>query len=397
MDRIAKRAIALLAILSLTNYLLRMNISIAGKFMMPALGLDEIHMGQVFSAFLIGYTIFQVPGGMLADRLGPRHVLFGAAASWAILTALTGAVAGSVAFASLLAIRFLLGAGEAAMYPAGTRAIADVAPPDRRAFANALMIAGAALGSAFAGPVVASLMVALGWRASFYLMAAVAMLAAIAWRLGAPQDRGKESSEKIPWKSALANRDLLALAASYFLDSYVLYMFVFWLYMYLVDVRKFGILSGGFFTSIPFALATMCVPLCGFLTDRLSLRLGKRRARLIIAMSAFAICAALLWLGVIALSPYLAVAFISISVAAPMSTEGVFWSSATDAGPASPGAAGGVLNTAGNLGGVVSTALVPILTKHFGWYTAFAVAAAASIAGGAIWIFLRGEREGLGK
>src|SRR6185436_879390 len=141
---ISRRGVlSLLFVLSLLNYLLRTNISIAQQYMQPELGLTDIQIGQVFTAFMIGYTLFQVPAGRWGDRYGGRVVLTVAAVIWGVTTLATGMVPGvltrtaSGAFVSLLAFRFVLGVGEAAMFPVAGRVVADWVPAPARAFSNA--------------------------------------------------------------------------------------------------------------------------------------------------------------------------------------------------------------------------------------------------------------------
>ena len=108
-----------LFILSAVSFLDRVNISIAGSSIAAEYGLSDVHLGWVFSSFLLGYALFQTPGGRLADKWGSRRVLTAGVLWWGIFTALTAAVPSGLARALLLfiSIRFLLGAGEAIIYP----------------------------------------------------------------------------------------------------------------------------------------------------------------------------------------------------------------------------------------------------------------------------------------
>ena len=303
------RIVGLLAGFSLVAYILRMNISVAAKFMMPDLGLTQIQMGQVFSAFMLGYALFQVPWGILGDRSGPRRMLTAAALVWVAATALTGFApgmaipGGAAAFVTLLILRFALGAGQAALYPLAARTVGNWMRASERAFAYSLIIAAAAAGSAFTGPLVAWSMVALGWRASFYLCSILALAIAALWyryatdqpeshpAIGAAElaviqrerPAGSTGRPSTAWFTLLRNPNISLICASYFLSSYVLFMFIFWLYLYLVEERKFSVLSGGFFTSMPYILALIVVPLGGYVSDRAGRRL--------VAIAGFAIAA----------------------------------------------------------------------------------------------------------
>jgi len=392
------RIIALLALFSLVAYVLRMNISVAAKFMMPDLGLTQIQMGEIFGAFMLGYAIFQVPWGLLGDRFEPRRVLAIASLVWAITTALTGFLpvrlprGEAAAFASLLMLRFLLGAGEAALYPLAARAVGNWMRESERAFAYSIIIAAAAAGSAFTGPMVAWSMVAFGWRAAYYLCSILALVIGGLWYWYARDQPEVVAPVRAPsesWLPLLRNRDLILICASYFLSSYVLFTFIFWFYLYLVDARGFSVLSGGLFTSMPYILALAVVPAAGYLSDWLSNLFGTRRGRRFVAIAGFGIAAVTLFLGTRAANAYAAIGALSISVASMMATEGPFWSSTIDVAGRHAGAAGGIMNMAGNLGGVASTSLVPLLVKKLGWGVALGSCSAVAIAGGLLWLLIR--------
>ena len=117
-------------ILSAVSYLDRVNISVAGKSIAEEYGLSNVHLGYVFSAMLIGYALFQTVGGRLADRFGARRVLTAGVVWWGIFTGLTALVPSNIRGALFLfiAIRFLLGAGEAVVYPASNQFVARWIP-----------------------------------------------------------------------------------------------------------------------------------------------------------------------------------------------------------------------------------------------------------------------------
>jgi len=111
------------------SYVEQMNISVATAMMMPEMSLTKMEMGQVFSSFLWGYAIFQTPAGRFGDVYGPKLTLALAALIWAATSALTELLPsllfhGPIAvMATLLLLRFLLGAGEAATFPVGARSV----------------------------------------------------------------------------------------------------------------------------------------------------------------------------------------------------------------------------------------------------------------------------------
>ena len=153
--------LALLFLVSVVTYLDRVNISVAARQMMPALGLTDLQMGQVFSAFVVGYAVCQIPGGWLGDRWGSRVVLAAAVVWWSVFTAMT-AVAATLpvveilgVVATLAGVRFLIGVGEAAALPNFNRTVADWLRPHERGLGIGIAIGGIGVGSALAPPLTA--------------------------------------------------------------------------------------------------------------------------------------------------------------------------------------------------------------------------------------------------
>ncbi len=125
------------------------NISVAGSSIAAEYHLSQIQLGWVFSSFLWGYALFQTLGGWLADRLGPRRVLTAGVVWWGIFTALTAAVSPAMAGAVFLfvLVRFLLGAGEAIIFPASNQFISRWIPTQERGIANGVIFAGVGAGA----------------------------------------------------------------------------------------------------------------------------------------------------------------------------------------------------------------------------------------------------------
>ncbi|HEX6773694.1 MAG TPA: MFS transporter, partial [Acidobacteriaceae bacterium] len=143
-----------LFVLSAVAFLDRTNIAIAGIQLGREYGLSNQRLGGVFSAFLIGYAIFQIPAGWLATRWGPRRTLTLGAIWWGVTTACTAALPSTIAYAMgwLIGIRFLLGAGEAVIYPAANQFVAQWVPFRERGFINGLIFAGVGAGSGLTPP-----------------------------------------------------------------------------------------------------------------------------------------------------------------------------------------------------------------------------------------------------
>ena len=261
---------AFLCALSFVAYMQRAAISIAADRMMPELGLTQLQIGWLETAFLVSYAALQFPGGVLGQFLGSRYMLtlcggvaVLATAAAPVLPSLAG---GGALFAGLLLAQFGLGAAQAPFFAVLTGALERWFPPRQWALTQGISSGGAGLGSAVAPPLIASLMVALGWRKALLIVAlpAVALLAAW-WQYArdapaqharvttaelAELDYAAESANASPleWqrlRSLLLNRHLCGLTLSYAFMNFVFYLISFWSFLYLVQARHFTVLDGG--------------------------------------------------------------------------------------------------------------------------------------------------------
>src|SRR5271156_2279037 len=172
-----------LFVLSGVSYLDRVNISIAVGPIAEAYHLSDIQLGKVFSAMLVGYALFQTVGGRLADRFGARRVLAGGVVWWGIFTALTALVPANIAGALFIfvAVRFLLGAGEAVIYPSANQFIARWIPTTERGIANGWIFAGVGAGAGLTPLIVTYIMVHYGWRSSFWVCSIIGFAVGAVW------------------------------------------------------------------------------------------------------------------------------------------------------------------------------------------------------------------------
>ena len=392
-----------LSCFSLVAYVLRMNISVAAVFLVLELHLTKAQLGQLFGSFLVGYTAFQLPWGIFGDRFGARSVLCIAAISWGVTSFLTGLLPGLIfkvgvgSFLALMVLRLLLGVGEAAGFPVAARAIASSMPKSRHGWGYSAVVAGLAAGSALTPPLVSRLMVSFGWRASFYITSSFAFILAAVWSIvsrdqspvtaSVPAMRPKIIASS--WRRLFRTPAIWNLSLSYFFESYSLYVFVFWSYLYLVERRHFTILQGGFFTGLPFLAAMLVVPAVGYVSDLAAERFGYSMGRRNLAIALMTISAIFLFCAVRLDDPYPAVGAISLSVASLLSVEAIFWSSAIEVGGHDAGAAGAIMNTAGNLGGILSTFSIPLLLRAFGWSVAFGSSSALLLLSALLWLRIK--------
>ena len=411
MERTTSRWIlVLLASFTFVSYLLRTNISVAAELMMPALGLSKINMGQIFTSFLIGYAIFQIPGGLLGDRIGPKITLGVSVLVWGVCTILTGSVAYATGnrfltpFILLWLVRLVLGLAEATTYPVGSRVVANWIAPHKRAFATSLMLTGTSVGAAAASPLMSWLMVRIGWPAAFSVTAIGAFLVAIVWFIFAADKPASLNSRIAPAINPLAmaevnssekltdilkSKRVVLLCCSYVSEGYVLFLFVFWLYIYLVEVRGFGMLKGGLVAALPWITGLCFTPLGGFAADRFA---ASSRSRITgakyVVMACYSASGLLLFAAAYSAQLAVCIAALCLSVGFLMAGESPFWACATYFSGKHAGTIAGVMNTAGILGGIASTSLIPVLVSRFGWLVALSSGAVMAFVCSLIWIVI---------
>ena len=184
----------------------------------------------------------------------------------------------------------------------------------------------------------------------------------------------------------LTSPSFVLLTASYTLQGYVGYIFVFWFYLYLVDVRKFDLLRGALWASLPWILSIVSIPLGGAVSDALVARLGPARGRRLVPMAGLVGGAVLLSAGARTSDGRVAAACLALATALVLSVEGSFWAAMMDLARGRSGTAGGVMNMGSNLGGLVSPALTPVHAASIGWENALHAAAGLSAIGGLLWL-----------
>lgn len=390
--------LALLFAISAVTYMDRVNISVTARQMMPAYGLTDQDMGYVFSAFVFGYALCQIPGGRLGDRWGARVVLACALVWWSLCTVLTAVVAtlplatavGIVG--ALVIVRFLLGVGESVALPNFNRAVADWMPPGQRGLGIGIAIGGIGIGAAITPPLASWVMVNYHWQSVFYLSALIGLVVALLWVLCSRDQRGGDSAPKVttstpvPWRQLLRSRSLWWLVASYSCLGYVAYIYMSWFYLYLVNVRGIDLLRGGWLAAGPFLAILLFCPLGGWITDRLVPRLGLRKARLSVGMLGMVLAGGLIAVGAWVESHTMAIVCLSLGAGWLYFTVGAYWSVTTDLSKTHAGTLSGVMNTGANVGGVISPSLTPWLADHWGWTASLLVAAGIALCGGLMWM-----------
>src|ERR1700726_5060446 len=163
----------LLCLMYLITYLDRVSLANTATLIMKEYGFSKVTMGVIFSAFVWAYALFQVPGGWLNDRFGPRRVLALIVAYWSVMTAATAAATGAFSF---VIVRFLFGIGEGGAFPGATRAMQLWYPRHERGFCQGVTHSASRLGAAITPPLVVLIMTTIGWHAVFYFCGAAGIV-----------------------------------------------------------------------------------------------------------------------------------------------------------------------------------------------------------------------------
>jgi ACS family glucarate transporter-like MFS transporter len=389
----------MLMMVASVGYLCRVDITVVAPHLMAELHFSQPEMGRVFGAFLLGYTLFQIPSGWLAGRMTTQALFLALAVGWSALTFATALVGRPYfglalgALPALLVLRFLLGIVAAPTYPAAGRAISLSVPPVMHGRANGLVLSSVGIGSAVAPPLLGFVTVHWGWRPALVGAALLAGAAAVAWRFIVPSPRTATAARWQEVRSAahdgaspLLRPNFWFLTASYTLQGYVGYIFIFWFFLYLVQVRKFELLQAAWLTTLPWILSLIVIPLGGVVSDWAVKRWGSTWGRRIVPVPALALAGGLILFGAHTRSAIVAAASLTISTALVLVTEGPYWASMTQISGPHSGTGGGVMNFGCNLGGMISPVITPWLAARVGWEMALALAAVLAFVGAVLWL-----------
>ena len=390
------RIVGLIFLLALINHIDRANISIAAPVMMRELGWSEALFGVIFSAFLWGYTVIQLPGGYVADRLGGKLIPY-LCLGWSIATFLTPL--GAMSFSLMLVLRFLVGAFEAPIVPA--MSITNAAWVPRHELARAQTIIPAALngGIMLGYPLVTGVTSAYGWPAVFYLCGGIGIIWAFIWLWdgrGTPEEhpsvspqelayiqaeRVKPVSEHQGWGPVLRSPRVWALAISYTLWVYNMWLMASWLPSYLVKGRGFSVNEMGMLGGAITGAALVGTVAGGWLSDLLLRRgVSANTARKTIPTICMVIGAPFMVLGVSVESAWLCVGLLMVARLFNDAALAGFMSLPTEMSPRHLGAIWGCMSTFGSLSGMAAAMLAGYqVTATGNWALPFYTAAGAIV------------------
>jgi MFS family permease len=384
---------ALMFALSVVNYFDRTILSVAAPGIMKEYSLSPTTMGAVFSAFLISYTLLMTPGGRWSDRFGPRNMLAITALGSGLLTALMplGATPGLGSLIGvipgLFIVRLGFGIFTAPLYPAAARMNAITMPPLQRARVLGFVNAGAGFGGAVSPILFSAMLARFGWRQSFVMAGVAAVLLGILW-LATLTDHPVETraTQHTQWAVLLNNSSMRWLIAGFAALDYYEYIFFYWLYYYLGEVRKLSADDAAYYTTMPFLAWVVMMPLGGWLADRLVARHGIRQGLRWVAVGALLISVLGLAAALNVADINLLVALLSLAFGCAAIADVVFWAAVISLAGAQAGAAGGLMNTGGNFGGAIAPFLTPLIASYYGWSAGLYVGALVALIGVVAWL-----------
>ena len=396
----------------------RFNMNVAAKYIQQEFGLSNLQIGSLLSAFVLGYALFQAPGGWLGDRFGARRVLTLSVIWWSAFTALTAAAPSFFlanwvgVVASIWIVRFLIGVGEGPALPNTNKMIGRWMAPYERARGNSLFIVAVGIGGAFTPPAIAWAMTHWGWRICFVGCGLLGVAVSALWHWSSTespeQHSGVNAAElrliqadrppppahrAMPWRRMFTGSSIPALMVSNFMLGYVTYIFYTWFFLYLVNVRNLPVISGSYWSVAPFLAMLAAAPLGGYWSDAMVRRIGHPWGRrLPVFITAFLSCT-LLIVGSRLSDPYQAILLLALAAGCNGVCAVTSWALPNDLSEHYAGSVAGVLNTATNLGGALSPVLTPWIAQRFGWVTALDFAAGFMLCIVLLWFRIHPERR----
>jgi MFS transporter, ACS family, glucarate transporter len=375
------RVLVLLSLLSAITYLDRICISVAGPRMQNELHISPHAWGWVGSVFAISYSVFEIPGGYMGDRWGARLVLTRIVLWWSAFTSLTGTVS---RYSSLLLTRLLFGAGEAGAFPNASASIFRWFPAAERSRAFGVVLMSSQIGGALSPLLVVPIQTRFGWRMSFYAFGIVGALWAAFWwwwYRNTPREKAGVKPEELaevpavpavcghslPWGTLAHSSNLWAVMALAFAYLYVYYFFLFWLDTYLVRARGFSE-RGLMFSTFPFILGGAANFCGGLISDVAARRWGAKWGRRIVGVVGLASASGFLFAAVLTADKYLTLLWLALCYSAITFQQPTVWAICITLGKHFAGSVSGCMNTAANLGAVVSMATFGYLVERFGSY-----------------------------
>jgi ACS family glucarate transporter-like MFS transporter len=403
--RIRWRIFGFMFAFGLIAYVQRTGVTIAAERMMPDLHLSQLQIGWIEQAFVIGYAIFQLPGGLLGQRFGARAAFtaFGIVAFVAVMAtpAAPELASGTALFIVLIGAQLVLGIAQAGIFPVSNGVFEAWFPARQWALVLGAQNMGLNLGAALTPPLIAVLMTALGWQQALAWVSVPPVLLIVLWAWYArntprehPAVSGAELAElgddaqgtvvdKVTARRLLrlvTHRNTALLALSYLAMNYSFYLLSNWCFLYLIQQRHFSVLESGWLAMAPPIVAGFGSGIGGIATGRLCERYG-----------------VLLLIAVRTANAYVAVVALTACFGFVEINEAAYWAASMAVGRSDSMAVGGVLNTGGSLGGIIGIPIVAYLSGRHAWGAAFAIGSACAVTAAILWLGIDADRTVTGE
>lgn len=380
------------------TYVDRVSISTAAPFMKADLGMSNTQLGLALSAFSVPYAFFQVAGGLIGDRFGPRKVLGVVGIVWSVATAATGLATG---LTSLVIARLGLGFGEGASFPTATAAMSKWMPADQRGLAQGVTHSASRIGNAIAPLAIAAIIASFGWRASFLITGVISLSWAAAWFWyfrDDPKTHPKMTETELeelppytqvadraptPWGPML--RRILPITFVDFCYGWTLWVYLTWIPSFFKDNYGLDLKSFALFTSLVLFAGVIGDSAGGIISDRWyrttgNLKMARRGVLIIGLLGSFAFTMPTIFIHDLTVAAVcLSLSFFFLELTNP-----ILWSMPMDIAPAHAGTASGLMNTGFGLAGILSPFIFGLLVDQSGsWVVPFVLSSALLFVGAA--------------
>lgn len=403
--------VVIFVIFAIITYLDRNSISSIGDDITRELNLSDKEWGMILSAFSLAYGAFEIPTGIMVDKIGPKKTLIRIVLWWSVFTILTGFASG---FYFLLIVRFLFGAGEAGAFPTISVAVARWFPMVERGRIQSIIWMGSRMGGALAPITSIWLAEAYGWRGVFYIFGSLGIIWAIGWYFwfkdepremkGISQEEVKEieagrsidgnSHGLLPWKTVLKSPNLWALMGMYHCLLYGAYFYMSWMPKYLQNGRGIPKSELGWMVSLPFVLGMAGCLAGGFASDYLVKKVGLRKGRSYVGMFGLVMAGICMIIGSFTQDISFAIIFLALGLAFKDFTLPVSWAAATDIGGEHAGSVSGTMGLAGQLGSaIMATAFGFILHATGSYELPVRIIGFIVILGGLLWLKIDASKK----
>lgn len=393
------------------TFLDRIAISSASSNIMEDLHLSTVQWGWILGMFTLAYASFEIPTGLLGDKLGGKKILIRVVIWWSVFTILTGFANG---FIMLLAIRFLFGVGEAGAYPNTSILLSKWFPVLERGRAQAIIWGASRIGAALAPVIVIPIQQKYSWHSSFWVLGFVGMVWAIVffyWQKEDPAQSKHISTDELKYIQAhrdlplennlqqtsfwsgFKSSNLWFLLGMYVCYAVGAYFFQSWFHTYLQKGRHIPPAQLIWASSLPYILAAIGCFTGGWLSDMACVKWGKKWGRRIVPMVGLFVAGLCIMGAALVENNLTAIIALAIGMAFMDLTAPVAWAVAMDMGGNRSGTISGSMNSAGLLGAYLSTVFFGYLASTYGYYLPVLYIGMLVFLGAFIWLKIDASKK----